>query len=355
MSTNPIRMDTPSQMPYGYEHDACALIMSVRKRGESTYGTLKRAIGALGHMGHRTGFVDGEGDGAGVQTDIPRRLWAKALSQVGLRAALATDPGFWVGHLFIPRQIDANTARDLISDHFNQAGLNLLIERPGRVNLQALGRHARDEAPSFWQLAGHANIPDLEERLFTVRNELEDMLQIHFASLSSSTVVYKARGSVEMLAQFYPDLQDRDYHTAMVLCHARYSTNTVSSFERVQPFAMLGHNGEINTISRFRQEAQQIGARMAPGNSDSQDVDHLLNELCVTYDLDPIEAMETIFPPTPHELATLPPALRAVYRRTRHAFGPYAQGPAAIVARHGDMAVGSVDALGLRPAVVDRN
>lgn len=74
MLTPQIRTDTSPEQPYGAEHDACALILSVRKRGESTYGTLKRALGALANMGHRTGFVDGEGDGAGVQTDIPREL-----------------------------------------------------------------------------------------------------------------------------------------------------------------------------------------------------------------------------------------------------------------------------------------
>ncbi len=349
MSLAPIRTDTSPHSPDGPEHDACALIMSVRKRGESTYGTLKRALGALAHMGHRTGFVEGEGDGAGVQTDIPRRLWARVLSQVGLRASLATDPGFWVGHVFIPRQIDLDTARDVINAHFSAAGLSLLIERPGRVLPEALGRHARDSAPVFWQIAGHADVPDLEARLLAVRTELEEALQLHFASLSASTVVYKARGSVEMLTQFYPDLHDREYHTAIVLCHARYSTNTVSTFERVQPFALLGHNGEINTISRFRQEAGQLGVHLALGNSDSQDVDRVLHALCVDYGLDPVEAIELIFPPVPHEVEAMPAALRAVYRRMRHAFGPFAQGPAAVVARHGDTVVASVDALGLRP------
>ncbi len=240
-------------------------------------------------------------------------------------------------------------AREVINAHFNQAGLNLLVERPGRVRPEALGRHARDNAPVFWQIAGHADVPDLEARLLKVRTALEDALQIHFASLSASTVVYKARGSVEMLTQFYPDLQDTEYHTAMVLCHARYSTNTVSSFERVQPFSLLGHNGEINTIARFRQEAEQIGVRLALGNSDSQDVDRVLHALCVDYGLDLTEAIEMIFPPVPHEVEAMPPALRAVYRRIRHAFGPYAQGPAAVVARFGDTVVASVDALGLRP------
>lgn len=349
MSTSKIRTDTPLDAPFGAEHDACALIMSVRKRGDSTYGTLKRALGALSHMGHRTGFVDGEGDGAGVQTDIPRQLWARRLSQAGLRSAMATDPHFWVGHLFIPSALDLQTIRDIINTQFNAAGLNILIDQPGRTRPEALGRQAAITVPRFWQIAGYADVPDVEARLFKVQSELERVLQIHFASLSSSTVVYKARGSIEMLLRYYPDLQDRSYHTAIALCHARYSTNTVSSFERVQPFALLGHNGEINTISRFRQETAQLGVALDPGNSDSQDVDRALHGLCVKYNLDAIEAMELVFPPVPHDLDLMPPSVRAAYTELRHAFGPYAQGPAAVIARHGDIAVASVDALGLRP------
>jgi Glutamine amidotransferases class-II. len=99
-----IRNDALNDGPYGPESDSCAIYLSARKYGQSTFGTLKRSIGALILMGHRTGFVNGEGDGAGVQTDIPRRLWARKLSQVSLRASLASHPGFWVGHLFIPFQ-----------------------------------------------------------------------------------------------------------------------------------------------------------------------------------------------------------------------------------------------------------
>ncbi len=349
MRTAHIRTDTSPDQPYGAEHDACALILSVRKRGESTYGTLKRALGALANMGHRTGFVDGEGDGAGVQTDIPRELWARRLSRTGLRASLATDPRFWVGHLFIPRALDLQGVRDRLHEGFAAAGLHILYDQPGRVRPEALGRQAAIDAPRFWQIAGYSDADDLNARLLRVQVELERALQLHFASLSTSTVAYKARGSVEMLMRYYPDLQDRSYHTAMALCHARYSTNTISSFERVQPFALLGHNGEINTISRFRQEAAQLGVALDPGNSDSQDVDRALHTLCVQYGLDPIEAMELLFPPVPHELEMMPPALRETYTQMRHAFGPYAQGPAAVVARTGDIAVGSVDALGLRP------
>ncbi len=344
-----IRTDTPPDAPFGEEHDACALFISVRKRGESTYGTLKRALGALAHMGHRTGLVNGEGDGAGIQTDIPRRLWAKTLSQAGLRSSLATDPRFWVGQAFIPPGVDLLALRDDLSARFNQAGLGLLLDQPGRVRPEALGPQARQNAPTFWQFAGCATGQNVEARLFEVQTALEAALPVHFTSLSTYTVVYKVRGAVETLPRFYPDLRDHDYDTAIALCHARYSTNTVSTFERVQPFALLGHNGEINTISRFRQEAAQLGVRLDPGNSDSQDVDRALHALCLKYGLDLIEAMEMVFPPVPHEVEHLPSGMRSVYTRMRHAFGPYAQGPAAVVARQGDLVVASVDALGLRP------
>lgn len=341
---------TDISAPYGQEHDACALILSIRKHGESTYGTLKRALQALARMGHRTGFVDGEGDGAGVQTDIPRQIWAQRLSTAGLRSSIATDTRFWVGHCFIPQGVDYETFSQELSMAFNSAGLNLLLDAHGRTRIEALGRQGRAAAPQFIQLAGFAeHADDLNKRLFSIQTHLETTLPIHFASLSNSTVVYKVRGSVEALPRFYPDLQDRNYSTAMALCHARYSTNTASSFERVQPFALLGHNGEINTIQRFRQEAQQIGAILDPNNSDSQDIDRTLQTLCVNYGLTIVEAMEMIFPPVPHEVANMPDALQAVYTRLRQAFGPFAQGPAAIVARYDDLAIISVDALGLRP------
>jgi len=353
MTWTPIRTDTTPTEPYGAEHDACALILSIRKRGEGTYGTLKRALGALAHMGHRTGFVDGEGDGAGIQTDIPRQIWAKTLSKNGLRSSLATDPRFWVGHCFIPQGEDVQAITNQINHYLSEAGLNPLIDQPGKVHPNALGRLARQQAPIFWQVAGCAldakNSNEVETRLFLTLTRMESELPVHFASLSCFSVVYKARGSVETLPRFYPDLQDRSFDTAIALCHARYSTNTMSIFERVQPFLLLGHNGEFNTISRFRQEAAQIGAVLNAGNSDSQDIDRALHTLIVNHGLDLIEAIEVVLPPVPQEVNAFPPALRGVYSKMRQSFGPYAQGPSAVVARYGDTVVASVDALGLRP------
>jgi glutamate synthase (NADPH/NADH) large chain len=345
----PIRNDALNDGPYGPESDSCAIYLSARKFGQSTFGTLKRSIGALIQMGHRTGFVNGEGDGAGVQTDVPRRLWARKLSQISLRASLASHPGFWVGHLFIPAQADLPELHDRIQAAFDAAGLNLIYQQPGRTRREALGGNGRLDPPAFWQIAGYVEFSGVEKRLLEVQCALETEFPIHFLSLSPHVVVYKVRGSVETLSRYYPDLQDRNYDTSVVLCHARYSTNTVSNFERSQPFALLGHNGEINTITRLRLEAEQIGAILPYNGSDSQDVDRTLHTMCTHFGLDLAEAMETVFPPVPYELEQFPPELRAVYTRIRQSFGPYAQGPAAILARFGDTIVASVDALGLRP------
>ena len=152
----------------------------------------------------------------------------------------------------------------------------------------------------------------MEARLFKVQREIEAPLPVHFASLSSFSVIYKVRGSVEVLPRYYPDLQDRTFDTAIALCHARYSTNTASSFERVQPFALLGHNGEINTIRRFRQEAHQIGAALDPDNSDSQDVDRALHSLIIQHGLDLIEGLEVVFPPVSYELEHMASGPRGV-------------------------------------------
>ncbi len=349
MAVPSIRNDALDDGPYGPESDACAIYLSARKYGQSTFGTLKRSIGALIQMGHRTGFVNGEGDGAGVQTDIPRRLWARKLSQASLRASLASHPGFWVGHLFVPSEADTPDLHDRIHTAFDGAGLNLIYQQPGRTRHEALGGNGRLNPPAFWQIAGYVEFQGVEKRLLEVQTRLETDFPIHFLSLSPHVVVYKVRGSVETLSRYFPDLQDRNYDTSVVLCHSRYSTNTVSSFDRAQPFALLGHNGEINTITRLRLEAEQIGVVLPRTSSDSQDVDRILNALCTDYGLDLVEAMETVFPPVPYELEQFPPEQRAVYTRIRQSFGPYAQGPAAILARFGDTIVASVDALGLRP------
>ncbi len=334
------------------ERDACALVASIRKNGEATHGNLKRALAALSIMGHRSGEVNGEGDGCGVLTDIPRLLWAQALEQEGKPGWLAEDRRFFVGHLMIPNtNTDFNTEAT-ITTLLKESGVDILLERPIPTRPQALGKMARMQAPHLWQVAGlvrNGPLENVERTLFDLALKIEKETKISVASLSSNVVVYKVRGSIETLYQYYPELRNPDFTTAITIGHARYSTNTAMSFERVQPFSLLGHNGEINTIARLREQAKMLGVELVEGGSDSQDLDRLLASLIHHYHFTLAEAMEIAFPPILSEVEKLSPELQSIYKYYRQAFGPFAQGPAGIISRFGDECVFSVDALGLRP------
>ena len=340
--------------PWLDEHDACAIVASIRKTGEATHGNPKRTLDALSKMGHRSGDVNGEGDGCGVLTDIPRRLWAEALDAVGKPAWLSEDKRFFIGHLMVPTRLESQraTLQAQVLELVRKAGATVLIERPALTRPLTLGRMARAQVPFFWQIAGLVQgcpLENIEHCLFDLALAIEHQTSIHVASLSSYSVVYKVRGSIETLYQYYPELRSPDYTTAITLGHARYSTNTATAFERVQPFSLLGHNGEINTIARLREQAQMLGIQLIDRGSDSQDLDRSLAGLIHMYGFSLVEAMELLFPPILSEVERLSPELQQVYRYYRQAFGPFAQGPAAIISRYQDDCAFSVDALGLRP------
>jgi len=340
-----------NQRPWLDERDACALITMIRKTGKATHGNLTRTLSALGRMGHRTGEVASEGDGCGVLTDIPRTIWTRLMHQVGQPGELARDPRFFILHMFLPAQ-DTEAILRQITEKAQLRVIQILYSKPGLTRPEMLGPLARAQEPVFWQIAGYApgrNVRDTSSRLFAFQMELERELPLHVVSCSTDSVVYKVRGHVDTLFKYYPDLRDPEFETVITVGHSRYSTNTETAFERVQPFSLLGHNGEINTISRLRQEARMLGAQLVENGSDSQDLNRLLEVLIHKYGFSLLEAMEIVFPPVPHEAKALPEELEATYARYRMGWGPFAQGPAGIVSRYGDECVFSVDALGLRP------
>ncbi|MFY9614044.1 MAG: glutamate synthase-related protein [Candidatus Dormiibacterota bacterium] len=335
------------------EHDACALIANVRKKGGASHGNVKRTIEALMMMAHRSGIVDGEGDGCGVLTDIPRKIWAARLVQAGLFEAVTTHPRFFVGHFMIPRGTDhAGDVRNKVEEHFKAIGADILWSGNGETQPYSLGPAAAAEEPEFWQLAGFLNqgtTDVVNARLFAVQLAIERETNVHVSSLSADSVVYKIRGSAETLARYYPELRRPDFLSAITIGHNRYSTNTASVFDRVQPFSMLGHNGEINTIARLREESTGIGTQLLHAGSDSQDLNRTLETMVHRYGMSLLEGMEVLFPPIISEIRQLPPALQDLYMFFRELWGPFSQGPAAIVSRFGDECVFAVDAMGLRP------
>ncbi|MEI6045297.1 MAG: glutamate synthase-related protein [Chloroflexota bacterium] len=333
------------------EHDACALMAVVNRTNNPTRENVTRVLDGLIKMSHRAGMVAGDGDGCGVLLDIPRQMWEQKLSELGENGGIAWREDFWVGHVLIKRGTgDADTMRQVVSK-LEAVGFKTLYCHRGETDSTSLGPQGQLEEPGFWQIAGvcFADFGAAERDLFRLQLHLEATLPLLFASLSFRTVVYKLRGSPEVLERYFADLRNPRLASVATLGHSRYCTNTVSSFFRVQPFPVLGHNGEINTVARLRQEARMLGVQLPEGSSDSQDLSRVVETLIYEYGYGLLEAMEIAFPPIVNEIKQLEPDLQNLYVFVRQAFGPFAQGPAGIIARHNDECVFAVDALGLRP------
>jgi glutamate synthase (NADPH) large chain len=332
------------------DKDACAIYASVRKDATPSHEPIELAIPALQKMLHRAGNVDGEGDGCGLLLDLPRKIWAEEVRSGGHDPSLTLDDAFAVAHVFIERPQDREKIQHDARDLLNEGGFRVLAERIGMVDSPALGPTAREEEPHFWQIAGL--VPDAAKRdriLFELLIELEQRLGVHVPSFSATTCVYKVMGAPKVLGEYYPDLRDERFETIGCFGHNRYSTNTWPSFKRVQPFSVLGHNGEINTIEQLRQEARMLAVPIEPGSSDSQDLNRTIDTMVSREGFSLAEAMEMVVPPIVEEIRSLPEELRGFYMYLRQAMGPFAQGPVALIARHADECVFSADALGLRP------
>jgi glutamate synthase (NADPH/NADH) large chain len=332
------------------DNDACAIYASVRKDATPSHEPIELAIPALQKMLHRAGNVDGEGDGCGLLLDLPRKIWAEEVRVGGHDPALTLDDAFAVAHIFIERSQNVEKIKHDGRELLAEGGFRILAEREGKVDSTALGPTAREEEPIFWQIAGL--VSDAEHRdavVFELLLELERRLGVHVPSFSGATCVYKVMGSPNVLGAYYPDLTDPRFETVGAFGHNRYSTNTWPSFKRVQPFSVLGHNGEINTIEQLRQEAKMLAVQVTPGASDSQDLNLTIDTMVSREGLSLAEAMEMVLPPIVHEIRTLPEELRSFYMYLHQTMGPFAQGPVALIARHGDECVFSADAMGLRP------
>lgn len=346
-----LQLTIPNALNEPIGHDACGIIATLRKTGTPTHGNVKRALEALTQMAHRSGEVRGEGDGCGVMTDIPRKLWREWLAADGLDAKDVDSSGFFVAHLFIPINLNPRDVLDHIRAVGAKYGLRVILERRSQTQSNVLGPVAALSEPLFYQVAGIVTGTDDNDRsrkLFNLALNLETTHPVHVVSISTHTVVYKVRGAADILDRYYPELRRPDFESVCTIGHNRYSTNTMSTFEQVQPFSLLGHNGEINTIERLRRELDFLGIPRTLG-SDSQDLNRLLEGLIHGQGLSLFEALEQAFPPVLGEVKTFSPALQDAYMSFRQALGPLAQGPAALVMRFQNECAFSVDALGLRP------
>ena len=335
------------------EHDSCGIICIIEKNGVPSRDNIRKTIEALVKMEHRSGFINGEGDGCGILTDIPRALWEKRLQQAGLNGKLAYEDNFAVGHIFVPRKLALSVAQiqDGIRQLFQQHNVEIMLELENQVDPSVLGQNGLNDEPTFWQIAAISKQPGVKvaDHLYELHIAIETQYYVHVATLSNVTAAYKVMGAASILPAYFNDTRDPLFAAQVTIGHNRYSTNTQSSFFRVQPFSLLGHNGEINTVKKMRYEADMIGVPLVDNGSDSQDMNRTIENFIHRFDMSLFEAMELMFPPIHHEMKQLRPELQDLYVYFRQIWGHYAQGPAGIVSRYGNECVFSVDALGLRP------
>ncbi|WJE53271.1 glutamate synthase-related protein [Bacillus cereus] len=334
------------------EHDACGIVSVMEKQNVPTKTNIDLCIQSLVKMNHRAGFINGEGDGIGVHIDLPKALWKEKLKNSGYNPAIVDHPHFIVGHFFLNKKENPTLLKSSIRNKLNNQNLTVIFESDDVINSDALGPLGKQEEPAFWQIAILSETTlteNIDQVLFAVTIEIEENTAIHVASLSHNHVVYKVLGAGDTLVAYYDDLQHPLIASTMTLGHNRYSTNTLSNFFRVQPFSILGHNGEINTISKLRDQAEMIDVPLTAGGSDSQDLNRTLETLLVQYNYSLFEAMDVLFPPIINEIKLYEPHMQDLYTYIREAWGHFAQGPAGIISRYKDEAVFSVDSLGLRP------
>ncbi|MEW9702393.1 glutamate synthase-related protein [Paenibacillus sp. SI8] len=336
----------------GTEHDSCGIICIIEKNGHPSRDNIQKTIDALVKMEHRSGFINGEGDGCGILTDIPRALWEKKLTDAGLDGKLAYDNRFSVAHIFVPRKLDLTVTQiqDGIRALFKQHDVSIILEQENQVDSSVLGANGLNDEPTFWQIAAISGKTErVADHLFELHIAIENNYDVHVATLSNVTSAYKVLGAASILPLYFNDTRDPLFASQVTIGHNRYSTNTLSSFFRVQPFSLLGHNGEINTVKKLRIEADMVGVPLVSGGSDSQDMNRTIETFIHRFGLSLFEAMEMVFPPIINEMKQFRPELQDLYVYYRQVWGHFAQGPAGIVSRYGNECIFSVDALGLRP------
>ena len=348
------------------EKDACGLAMVATLRGVAGHDIIQLALEALRHLEHRgaIGSDAGTGDGAGIITQIPDEF---------LRAVVDFDlppvHSYAVGMAFLPTDDDERTALQAgIASIAESENLAVLGWREVPVDPDQIGNLARDAMPAFEQLfvasAGGRALSgiELDRATFRLRKRAERELGAYFPSLSCRTLVYKGMVTTLQLEPFYPDLSDDRFTSTLALVHSRYSTNTFPSWPLAQPFRMIAHNGEINTVQGNRNwmqarqsqlESEVIGditpvlPIVTPGASDSASFDEVVELLSLTGRSLPHSIMMMV-PEAWENQPDIDPARRDFFEYHSMLMEPW-DGPAALVFTDGTLVGATLDRNGLRP------
>ena len=354
-----------------FEHDNCGIGAIVNIKGVKSHSTVAGALEIVEHLEHRAG-KDAEGktgDGVGILLQVSHKFFKKVCTPLGI--SLKGERDYGVGMFFLPQdELKRNQAKNIFEVITKKEGLNFLGWREVPVHPDVLGKTAVDCMPcimqAFIERPEKVNRGlDFDRRLYIVRRVFEQSSDdTYVVSLSSRTIVYKGMFLVGQLRQFFGDLQDEDYESAIAMVHSRFSTNTAPSWQRAHPNRFIVHNGEINTIRgnadkmRAREETMESGAlkgelhKVLPAintsGSDSAMLDNALEFMVMSGMELPLAVMIAIPEPWVNN-RSMSQNKKDFYQYYATMMEPW-DGPASILFSDGDVMGAVLDRNGLRPS-----
>lgn len=354
-----------------HEHDACGVGMLVNIQGGKSHELVESALKVLENMRHRgaEGADNKTGDGAGIMLQIPHEF-------ILLQGIPVPEKGkYGTGLLFLPKDgKDQAVILSVIIEEIEKDGLTLMHLRNVPTCPEILGEAALANEPDIKQIfiTGFTESETADRKLYIIRKRIENRIRksdiptredFYIVSLSTKNIVYKGMLSSLQLRNYFPDLTNSYFTSGLALVHSRFSTNTFPTWGLAQPFRLLAHNGEINTIrgNRGWMEAREsvlsspalgdireIRPIVQPGMSDSASLDNVL-EFLIMSGLSLPHAMAMLVPESFNEKNPISEDLKAFYEYHSILMEPW-DGPAALLFSDGRYAGGMLDRNGLRPA-----
>ena len=349
-----------------YEHDACGVGMVVNIHGGKSHELVDNALKVLENMEHRGAETrDKTGDGAGIMVQIPHEF-------ILLQGIPVPEKGkYGTGLVFLPR--DEKAQQEILSvmiEEIEREGLTLMHLRAVPTNPEVLGAAAREVEPDIKQIfvTGIADeqVPVFERILYKVRKRIENRVDnedFYICSLSNKNIIYKGMLTSGQLRRYFPDLSNDYFTSGLALVHSRFSTNTFPKWKLAQPFRLLAHNGEINTIrgnrgwmkaresvlsSEALGDIKDLRPIVQEGMSDSASLDNVFEFLMLS-GLSLPQAMAILVPESFNDKNPISEDLKAFYEYHSILMEPW-DGPAALLFSDGRYAGGMLDRNGLRPS-----
>jgi len=355
------------------EHDSCGIGFVAHIKGMASHNIIKRGLEVLKNMNHRgaTSADNSTGDGAGILMQIPHEFITEELKiDVGVPGRYGT------GLIFLPKDKDeADLCLEVLSKHIKAEGLNLIGYRDVPVDSSVPGEIAKTTEPAIKQVFVQASLErdELERKLYIIRKLAEKEIRdsnlkyksgFYQPSFSAKVIVYKGMLTPDQLHDYFPDFRNKKFKSAIALVHSRFSTNTFPTWDLAQPFRIVAHNGEINTIKGnrlwmharealmkseiFGKDLEKILPVIEPGKSDSASFDNVLEFLHMTGRTLP-HALCMMIPESFNEKNPIPDSIKAFYEYHSTIMEPW-DGPASIIFSDGRYIGGTLDRNGLRPS-----